>query len=128
MLFRSFEPRTTAIVFLLSFAVHALSAALAWCAAQSVDAIFQFKDALLVLPPVLLIASVPLSIAGWGVRETAFVVAFSYVGLSETDGLVVSVLFGATFLVVGLIGGLTWLLSSEAVSLKAMKSEHPPHV
>ena len=102
------------------------SVLIAWCAAQSVDAPFQLWHALLLLPPVLLIASVPISIAGWGVRESTFVLAFSYAGLSEADGLVVSVLFGAAFFIAGLAGGLTWLLSSEPGGLAAFKSEQPP--
>ena len=121
-----FSSGAVAIVLILSFVVHALSVLIAWCAAQSVDAPFQLWYALLLLPPVLLIASVPISIAGWGVRESTFVLAFSYAGLSEADGLVVSVLFGAAFFVVGLAGGLTWLLSSEPGGLAAFKSEQPP--
>lgn len=122
------SPRAIAIVILLSLTVHVLSVAVTWCAAQSVDAPFQFGHALLLMPPVLLIASVPISIAGWGVRESAFVIAFSYAGLSEADGLVVSVLFGLAFFVVGLAGGLTWLLSSEPIGFAAFKSERPPQV
>ena len=121
-----FTPRTIATVTLLSLLVHVLSVATAWCVAQSVAAPFQFGHALLLLPPVLLIASVPISIAGWGVRESAFVLAFSYAGLSEADGLIVSVLFGMAVFIVGLIGGLAWLLNSEPLGLAALKSEQPP--
>jgi uncharacterized membrane protein YbhN (UPF0104 family) len=121
-----FSLRAMTIVIVLSLVVHALSVVVAWCAAQSVDAPFQFGHALLLLPPVLLIASVPISIAGWGVRESVFVLAFSYAGLPEADGLIVSVLFGAGFFIVGLAGGLTWLLSSEQIGLGAFKSEQPP--
>ena len=88
--------------FALSLVVHVLSVAVAWCAAQSVDAPFPFWHALLLLPPVLLIASVPISIAGWGVRESALVLAFSYAGLPRSDGLIISVLFGVVILVAGL--------------------------
>lgn len=120
-----FSPRAIALVTILSLVVHTLSVVAAWCAAQSVDAPFQFGQALLLLPPVLLIASVPISIAGWGVRESAFVLAFSYAGLSQADGLIVSVLFGAAFFILGLAGGLTWLLNSEALRFAGFKSEPP---
>ena len=42
----------------------------------------------------ILIATIPVSIAGWGVRESAMILAFSYAGLAESDGLIVSILFG----------------------------------
>jgi uncharacterized membrane protein YbhN (UPF0104 family) len=121
-----FSARAIIAVVALSLLIHVLSVVTAWCMAQSVDAPFQFGHALLLLPPVLLIASVPISIAGWGVRESAFVLAFSYAGLSEADGLIVSVLFGAGVFIVGLAGGVTWLLSSEPLGLGALKTERPP--
>ena len=42
---------------------------------------------MLLVLPVILVATIPISIAGWGVRESAMMVAFSYAGLAETDGL-----------------------------------------
>ena len=50
------------------------------------------------MPPVLLIATVPISIAGWGVRESGMIAAFAYAGLAESDGLMLSILFGAAIL------------------------------
>jgi Na+/H+-dicarboxylate symporter len=61
------------------------------------------------VPPVLLISSVPISIAGWGVRETSMIAAFGFAGLAGDDGLVLSVLFGAASFVVGAIGGIVWI-------------------
>lgn len=55
----------------------------------------------------------PISIAGWGVREATMMVAFGYAGLAQTDGTIVSLLFGASSFIVGAIGGLIWILSAE---------------
>ena len=66
--------------------------------------------ALLLVLPVLLIAAIPLSIAGWGTRETAMVLAFGYAGLPESDGLIVSVLLGIAMFAAGLVGGVIWIL------------------
>ena len=65
-----------------------------------------------VLPGTML----PISIAGWGVREATMMVAFGYAGLAQTDGTVVSLLFGASSFIVGAIGGLVWILSAEKTS------------
>jgi hypothetical protein len=61
------------------------------------------------MPPVLLIATLPISIAGWGVRESSFMYAFAYAGLAQSDGLAISILFGATSFIVGLVGGIVWI-------------------
>jgi hypothetical protein len=95
----------------LSLLIHVMSAVLAWCAARSVGAPFDAIQALLLIPPIMLIAAVPISIAGWGVREKSLVLAFAYAGRSETDGFLVSVLIGASMLVVGILGGIVWLAS-----------------
>ena len=63
------------------------------------------------MPPVLLIATVPVSIAGWGVRESSMIVAFAYAGLVQSDGLTLSILFGAASFIVGVVGGIIWIVS-----------------
>jgi len=68
-------------------------------------------DCLILVPPVLLVSMVPISIAGWGVREGAMVTAFGFAGVAADQAFVLSVLFGLVIMVVGLPGGLVWLLS-----------------
>jgi uncharacterized protein (TIRG00374 family) len=102
---------TGARVVALSFAIHLMTAIVAWCAAMAAHAAIDFVYVLFLVPPVLLIATIPVSIAGWGVRESAMVLAFSYAGLAESDGLIVSILFGVLNLAVGAIGGIAWVAS-----------------
>ena len=109
-----FSAKTCGLAMALSIAVHVLTAAVAWCAARSVAAPFEFWHALMLVLPVVLIATVPISIAGWGLRESALVLAFGYAGLSEADGLLVSVLFGIAMFAIGLIGGAVWLASANS--------------
>jgi len=40
-------------------------------------------------------------------------VAFGYAGLAQTDGTVVSILFGAVSFIVGCVGGVVWIFSAE---------------
>ena len=93
-----------------SLIIHFISATAAWCLAKAVAAPLEWSQALLLVLPVLLIATVPLSIAGWGTRETAMVLAFGYAGLPESDGLIVSLLFGIAMFAAGLPGGAIWIL------------------
>ena len=122
-----FTPRTAGSLMSISLVVQVLTAVMAWCAARAVAAPVEFWQALLLVPPVMLIATIPISIAGWGVREKSLVMAFGYAGLSETDGFLVSVLFGLTMFVVGLVGGAVWLASREPVKLSgAWRADRAP--
>jgi glycosyltransferase 2 family protein len=107
------SPRLFAPIFSLSILIHLLTALAAWCVARAVGADLPLPDALYLVPPVVLVTIVPISIAGWGVREGAMVAAFAYAGLARSDGLIVSLLFGAGYLLLGIAGGLVWILTSE---------------
>lgn len=93
----------------LSLAIHLLTVLAAWCAARAVAAPLDFAQAVLLVPPVILVATIPISIAGWGVREGAMMAVFGYAGLSAADGLIVSLLFGAGAFALGGAGGVVWI-------------------
>jgi uncharacterized membrane protein YbhN (UPF0104 family) len=107
------SPGAVAPIFLLSGLIHILTALAAWCVAHSINADLSFLNALFLVLPVVLVAVVPISIAGWGVREGAMVAAFAYAGLPQSDGLLVSILFGVSYLVLGALGGLVWIFNSQ---------------
>jgi len=104
-------PRSSLALIATSLPIHFITVAIVWCCAQSVAAPVGFAEVLFVLPPVLLIATVPISIAGWGVRESSMIVAFGYAGLAQSDGLTLSILFGLLSFAVGAIGGVVWIAS-----------------
>ena len=70
----------------LSILVHLLTVAAIICAARAVAAPLEFGQALLLVPPVILVATIPISIAGWGLREGAMMTVFAYAGLLRADG------------------------------------------
>lgn len=109
------SPHSAVVVAVCSLAIHALTVTAAWACMKAVAAPVGFAPILFLLPPVLLIATVPISIAGWGVRESSMVVAFAYAGLAQSDGLTLSVMFGAASFVVGIAGGLIWIASGLKV-------------
>ena len=65
-------------------------------------------DAFTLVPSALLIAMVPISLAGWGVREVVFIQAFSLAGVAPSHALALSLLYGFVGLVTGLFGGAVW--------------------
>ena len=97
----------------LSLLVHVLAVVIAWCVVRSIAAPVVFGQVFQLIPPVLLITMLPISIAGWGVREATMGLAFGYAGLMTNEGINVSLLFGAVTFVVGAFGGLVWVFSAE---------------
>jgi uncharacterized protein (TIRG00374 family) len=63
----------------------------------------------LLVPAILEIAMLPISIAGWGLREGAAVVAFASLGLSTDQALGASLASGLIGAIISLLGGVLWL-------------------
>jgi glycosyltransferase 2 family protein len=97
----------------LSLLVHVLAVVIAWCVVQSIAAPVLFSQIFQLVPPVMLITMLPISIAGWGVREATMGLAFGYAGLMTNEGINISLLFGAVSFMVGVFGGLLWIFSAE---------------
>jgi glycosyltransferase 2 family protein len=64
---------------------------------------------IMIVPPITLIQLLPISFAGWGVREVVLVVALAPFGVPPETTLVTSVLLGLCLIAIGLPGGLIWL-------------------
>ena len=98
----------------LAVLAHANLSVATWVMALGLDIQVSVIDCIALVPPVILIMTLPISIAGWGVRETAMVVAFGFVGVESHEALVLSILFGLVNMAVALPGGLVWLASRGA--------------
>ena len=103
----------------LSFLIHLLAVVIAWCVVQSIAAPVLFGQIFQLIPPVMLITMLPISIAGWGVREATMGLAFGYAGLMTSEGVNISLLYGAVSFIVGAIGGLVWVFSAEKAAQAA---------
>jgi glycosyltransferase 2 family protein len=112
----------------LSLFVHVLGVVIAWCVVQAIAAPVSFGQVFQLVPPVMLITMIPLSIAGWGVREASMGLAFGYAGLMASEGINVSLLLGAVSFIVGAVGGLVWILSTERAAKGAVALEVPENV
>ena len=112
-------------VAVLSLLVHVLAVVIAWCVVQSIAAPVVFSQIFQLVPPVMLITMLPISIAGWGVREATMGLAFGYAGLAANEGVNISLLFGAVSFIVGAFGGLVWVFSAEKAAQGAAPIEVP---
>ncbi len=65
-----------------------------WLCARSLGVDLTAETALMILPPALLAMAVPLTPAGWGLREAASVGLWLAAGLPASDAAAVSILYG----------------------------------
>jgi hypothetical protein len=87
--------------------------------AESLGVDLSFVSWVVIVPPVTLIQLVPVSLAGWGVRELGVVVVLTGFGIPAEAALAASLLFGLCMIVVGLPGGLLWLTGWDIASATA---------
>ena len=104
MLFRS----AGAIVALAAIAQLGFIASV-WLAARGLGIEAGLGDCLVVVPPVIIATLLPVSIAGWGVREGAMVFGFGLLGVAAADALALSILVGIANVAAGLPGAALWL-------------------
>jgi uncharacterized membrane protein YbhN (UPF0104 family) len=99
---------------LLSAAGFVLFSWMVYYLAQALGVRLGFVEALLLVPPVLLVSAIPVSVAGWGLREGAMVVALGFAGVEPAAAFAVSILFGIAVAVTSLPGAVLWLARGHA--------------
>ncbi|MEO3430789.1 lysylphosphatidylglycerol synthase transmembrane domain-containing protein [Pelagibius sp. CAU 1746] len=97
------------VLLLLSGLAQLCSVLAALALAQGFGLDLGLTEALAAVPAIILIMFIPLSFAGWGVREGASVIMFGAVGIGADHALAISVLFGLSMLVAVLPGCALWL-------------------
>lgn len=93
----------------LSIVVQVLMVLVVYFFAIGVNADLSFAYGLVLIPMIMLVSMMPVSFAGWGLREGAMVIGLGYVDITAVDALAISVSFGLAQIVVGLPGGIFWL-------------------
>jgi hypothetical protein len=96
-----------------SFLILFLSAFTLFLLGRSLDIALGFTPSLVFMPLIVLLTILPISIAGWGVREVSMVMQLEQVGVSCTDAVALSVAFGLALLVTCLPGGVLWTFDSQ---------------
>lgn len=101
------------VLFGSALVIHLVTALACYVLAQGLRTPLSVLDALILVPPVVLLTAVPISISGWGVREGAMVACLALAGVPSEDALSISLLLGAISVIIGLTGGVIWLASPE---------------
>ncbi|NZD65565.1 flippase-like domain-containing protein [Rhizobium sp. WYCCWR 11290] len=107
-------------IFLLTLVIHGLSVISLEILVLGLDLPLDWGQAAAAFPPVLLIAMVPISVGGWGLREGGMIISLAVFGIGTTDAATLSVVFGLLQLVVGLAGGVFVLSRPHSGKIKAL--------
>jgi len=93
--------RTGMLCAVLAVANHLLSAPAIYFLAQAVHAPVAPLACLLIVPPALLISSIPISLGGWGLREGTLAAGFALIGANVGGAVAVAVMLGLLGPVIG---------------------------
>ena len=107
---------------LISIVGHSFSALTVYVLSDGLGLNLSIWECFAIVPSVLLTSLIPLSFAGWGLREGAMIVMLGYLGLDTASALAVSIAFGLSLAggsLPGLGFWLQWRRSPEQVSPSA---------
>ena len=93
----------------ISVVVHLLTVMAIYAIALSINVKLDFHIFLIAIPPVFLLMIVPLSLAGWGIREGAMVGILMLVYEDKTKILAISILYGILLIISALPGSYFWI-------------------
>lgn len=123
--FRRGSRTSMAGILILGVGVHLLTVALGYCLGLAFGSNVGFLACLAAIAPALLFSYIPISIAGWGVREATFVFAFGLIGVDRETALLISLGIGFVVLLVSLFGGILWFVSGMRSSYRSATLSDP---
>ncbi len=97
----------------LSFIVHLFAVLAISLLGGAVGMEFDLLTYMVIVPPVILLTIVPVSLAGWGVREGGMIGLFTLIGADNTMVLSMSILYGVCLIVTSLPGLFVYLSSKH---------------
>jgi len=113
-----------ALGFVLSLGVHLVVVAVNWVLGRSLGLEATLGQYFSLVPVALAVATLPISIAGWGVGEWAYAVLFSRLSPSNwTPAMALSVLFRVSTVVVWTILGAVFLIRGERPTRAQLERE-----
>jgi len=112
-----FLRRRTAIpVLAVAMAGQTVTAVSVYVMSLGLDVGLSLLDCMILMQPVSLVTALPISVGGWGVRETAMIGLLGFVGIQSSAALSLSVQMGLLTIIATLPGAALWLSHRETES------------
>lgn len=93
----------------LSLVIQTMTVAYVLLMVRSLEVAADLAMVAAMVPFIFLAASVPVSLAGWGIREGAMVYGLGLANVGASTALAVSITLGFHLLLIGLLGAAVWL-------------------
>lgn len=100
-------PRGTVLT-TVSVAAHINMSFATWLVGHALGLNISLLDCIVLMPVIFLLATLPISIGGWGIREGAAIALFGLVGVHSADAMALSLLLGLGSIVISLPGAMLW--------------------
>jgi uncharacterized protein (TIRG00374 family) len=115
--------RTILEILLYSLVIQFLSVLIVWITAQSLSIDASFRVFLIFVPLINLSIMVPLTINGFGLRESLYLLLFAQIGLQEEKAVALSLLNTVVIMVAVLPGGLMYSFYKNKEDLNQVREE-----
>ena len=113
------SPGKTIIAFVMSLGCHLISATAACGFARALGITAPYRYFLVFVPVILMIAAMPVSVAGWGVQEAVFQMFFAAVGVGATEAITLSFVYRLCSVILwSLPGGVVLMLKKDRASVR----------
>jgi uncharacterized protein (TIRG00374 family) len=120
-------PRAILLLALTGLGTNLTVVVSAFLLGRELSPAISLSNCLALVPLVTLVTFVPISIAGWGLREAGMIAAFGLFDVPAAAALAVSIELGLANLALGLVGGIVWLLlPGPAPPSRRSSSDGPP--
>lgn len=96
--------KSISLQMVIGIVIHLLSMINIFFVGQSVGLDYNLLTFSVIVPPVILLTLIPVSLAGWGVREGAMIGLFTLIGADKSIVLSMSILYGIILIVASLPG------------------------
>lgn len=120
----SAQPGEAAKAVAVAILMNAMNGLAIWAIGLAYGSGIGFVTAMIASPVVFLVAMIPISVAGWGLREGAFVIAFGLFGVSSADALAASVTFGIAVLLAYSPAAVLLVLARKRAAPAAKEAEY----
>jgi len=107
----------------ISVVNHVVSVVLILMLARGLGIPAGLGEFMVLIPPIILVTMLPLSFAGWGVREGASIPLLGAIGVAPPAALALSVAYGLVLLISSLPGGAVWLVTGNRRTEKPAAGE-----
>ena len=99
--------------FLIAISTHLFYCIGVYFLAQSFHIQITLIQCIILMPPVLLATTLPISIGGWGIREAGTIFMLGFVAVAQAQALMLAIQMGLAIIIISLPASILWLLNRK---------------